>query len=51
MIDQAKGILMERFKLSADMAFQALARVSMETNTKVRDLAAQVVETGEFPGS
>jgi GAF domain-containing protein len=50
-IDQAKGILMERFKLSADMAFQALARVSMETNTKVRDLAAQVVETGEFPGS
>jgi GAF domain-containing protein len=49
-IDQAKGVLMERFKLTADQAFQALARVSMETNTKVRDIAERFVETGEFPG-
>jgi hypothetical protein len=49
-IDQAKGILMERYKLTADGAFQALARVSMETNTKVRDVARRTVETGEFPG-
>jgi ANTAR domain-containing protein len=48
-IDQAKGILMERHKLSADQAFQALARASMQTNTKVRDVAEQVVETGVFP--
>jgi hypothetical protein len=47
-IDQAKGVLMERFKLTPDQAFQALARVSMETNTKVRDIAARVVDTGEF---
>ena len=47
-IDQAKGILMERFKLSADQAFSALTRVSMETNTKVRDVAARFVETGEL---
>src|SRR4051794_21730472 len=47
-IDQAKGILMERFKLTADQAFQALARISMETNTKVRDVALHFVETGEF---
>jgi len=47
-IDQAKGILMERFKVTADEAFQALARVSMETNTKVRDIAEQFVETGEI---
>jgi GAF domain-containing protein len=47
-IDQAKGILMERFKLSADQAFQVLARVSMETNTKVRDIALRFVETGEL---
>src|SRR4051794_34741031 len=47
-IDQAKGILMERFKLTADQAFQALARVSMETNTKVRDVAATFVRTGEL---
>ena len=47
-IDQAKGILMERFKLSADQAFSALAQVSMESNTKVRDIAVRFVETGEL---
>jgi GAF domain-containing protein len=48
-IDQAKGILMERFKLTADQAFQALARMSMQTNRKVREVAQQLVETGELP--
>jgi GAF domain-containing protein len=47
-IDQAKGILMERFKMTADQAFQALARLSMESNTKVRDVAERFVDTGEF---
>jgi len=47
-IDQAKGILMERFKLSADQAFSALAQVSMETNTKVREIAERFVETGQL---
>ena len=50
-IDQAKGILMERFKLTADQAFQALARVSMETNTKVRDIAERFVDTGDLRDS
>ncbi|MGY1634874.1 ANTAR domain-containing protein [Geodermatophilus sp. SYSU D01186] len=48
-IDQAKGILMERYKLTPDTAFQALARVSMQTNTKVRDVAETLVRTGVFP--
>src|SRR5206468_7565049 len=48
-IDQAKGILMERYKLTANQAFQALARVSMQTNTKVRDVADTLVRTGVFP--
>jgi GAF domain-containing protein len=48
-IDQAKGILMERYKVTADQAFQALARVSMHTNTKVKDVADNLVRTGEFP--
>jgi hypothetical protein len=48
-IDQAKGILMERFRLTAAQAFEALTRVSNQTNTKVRDVAAHVVATGEFP--
>jgi GAF domain-containing protein len=49
-IDQAKGVLMERFKLTPDQAFQALTRVSMETNTKVRDIAERFVTTGDLPG-
>jgi GAF domain-containing protein len=48
-IDQAKGILMERFRMTADQAFQALAKVSMETNIKVREVAERFVATGEFP--
>jgi GAF domain-containing protein len=48
-IDQAKGILMERHKLTADEAFRALARASMTTNRKVRDVAEQLVLTGELP--
>jgi GAF domain-containing protein len=49
-IDQAKGILMERLKLTADQAFQVLAQASMQTNRKVRDVADAFVRTGELPG-
>jgi GAF domain-containing protein len=48
-IDQAKGILMERYKITADQAFQALARVSMHSNRKLRDIADELVTTGQFP--
>ena len=48
-IDQAKGILMERHRLTAEQAFDVLARASNRTNTKVRSLAAHLVRTGEFP--
>jgi AmiR/NasT family two-component response regulator len=47
-IDQAKGILMERHKLTADQAFQLLAKASMATNRKLRDLAETLVATGEL---
>ncbi len=47
-IDQAKGILIERYKLTPDQAFQALARVSMHTNRKLRDIADDLVRTGQF---
>jgi GAF domain-containing protein len=50
-IDQAKGILMERYKLTADQAFQLLAGASMQTNTKLRTVADQLVLTGELPGT
>ncbi len=48
-IDQAKGILMERYKLTADLAFQLLAQASMGSNIKVREVAEQLVSTGDLP--
>ena len=50
-IDQAKGILMERYLLTADQAFQLLARASMTTNTKVRDVADRLLRTGRLRGA
>ena len=50
-IDQAKGVLMERYKLTADRAFQLLARASMDSNHKVRDVAEHLVLTGELLGA
>jgi GAF domain-containing protein len=47
-IDQGKGILMERYKLTADQAFQLLARASMTSNRKLRDVADHLVQTGEL---
>jgi GAF domain-containing protein len=48
-IDQAKGILMERHRLTPDQAFQMLAQVSMNANRKVREVADHLVHTGELP--
>jgi transcriptional regulator with GAF, ATPase, and Fis domain len=45
----AMGILMERHKLSPDEAFAILSRASQQTNTKLRDVARRVAETGEEP--
>ena len=39
---------MERRKITADQAFQALATVSMRTNAKVNEIADRLVTTGEF---
>jgi ANTAR domain len=38
-IEQAKGVLMATYGISADRAFEILIRRSQETNIKVRDLA------------
>ncbi len=43
-IDQAKGILMGRHGLSADVAFDMLAKQSQQANRKLRDIAAELVE-------
>lgn len=48
-IGQATGILMERYDLDAERAFEVLRRISSQTNTKLRDLAVQVVTTRRLP--
>jgi GAF domain-containing protein len=50
-IGQAQGILMERFKITDDLAFRLLVRASQDTNRKLRDIAEQLTATGELPGS
>ncbi len=42
-IEQAKGVLMRMYRVSADQAFQVLVWRSQETNVKLRDLAAQLL--------
>ena len=53
LIGQAKGILMERFKVDDDAAFQMLVRSSQETNMKLTAVAqwlATSVATGQGTG-
>ena len=48
-IGQAKGVLMERLHMTPDQAFEELRTVSQRQNRKVRDIAAEVSQTGEWP--
>jgi GAF domain-containing protein len=48
-IEQAKGILMERYKMTPDHAFRLLAVASMNANRKLRHVAEDLVLTGELP--
>lgn len=47
-IGQAKGILMARHKLTSDDAFELLRRASQSRNQKLRDVAQDVVATGQL---
>ena len=49
LVGQAMGILMERHNLDSDAAFLVLRRYSQDTNTKLRDVAQQVVDTRRLP--
>jgi AmiR/NasT family two-component response regulator len=48
-IGQAQGILMERERISSSEAFDVLRRASQHLNVKLRDVAQDLVDTGEVP--
>lgn len=43
-IGQAKGIIMEREKVSGDDAFEMLKRISQRSNVKLRDVAERLIQ-------
>lgn len=49
LIGQAVGIVVERRRVTPTMAFRLLTRASQSSNRKLRDVAADLVETGVDP--
>ncbi|WP_375501120.1 GAF and ANTAR domain-containing protein [uncultured Jatrophihabitans sp.] len=49
LIGQAKGILMERHRITADVAFTLLSTASQRSNRKVASVAEEVASTGVLP--
>jgi GAF domain-containing protein len=50
-IEQAKGILMERYKVTSEQAFTLLTHSSQRSNVKLRDIAEELATTGVLRGS
>ncbi len=51
LIGQAQGILIERERVTANQAFDILRRASQHLNIKLRDVAQNLVDTGESPAT
>jgi GAF domain-containing protein len=49
LIGQAQGILIERERITADQAFHILRQASQHLNVKLREVAQDLVDTGERP--
>ncbi|MYR07505.1 ANTAR domain-containing protein [Gordonia sp. SID5947] len=45
-IGQAKGMIMERYKINADEAFRLMARLSQDGNIKLVEVATRIVDSG-----
>lgn len=48
-IGMAQGVLAMRYGIGFEEAFEAMRRVASDTNTKLRDLAAEVLDRRELP--
>ncbi|CAN5517607.1 GAF and ANTAR domain-containing protein [soil metagenome] len=49
LIGQAQGILIERERITGDQAFDVLRRASQHLNIKIREVAQNLIDTGETP--
>ena len=49
LIGQAQGILMERERITSDQAFDILRRASQHLNIRLREVAQDLVDTGDRP--
>ncbi|MGY4769802.1 ANTAR domain-containing protein (plasmid) [Kribbella sp. CWNU-51] len=49
LVGQAIGILRERFSIDGSHAFDILKRYSQDSNTKLRDVAQHLLDTGQLP--
>lgn len=49
-ISQAKGILMERLKITSDAAFELLSDASSRLNVKVHELSQRLIFEGSVDG-
>ena len=49
MIGQAKGMIMERFNVDANRAFELLKRLSQDSNIRLTDVAAELIARGTDP--
>jgi GAF domain-containing protein len=50
MIGMAQGLLMQRYHLTEEQAFQFLARTSQDGNTKLREVAARIINEANTHG-
>lgn len=50
LIGRAEGILMQRHKITGDQAFALLVRASQHRHLKLRDVAHQLIDSGELDG-
>ncbi|HEY1987879.1 MAG TPA: sigma-70 family RNA polymerase sigma factor [Acidimicrobiales bacterium] len=51
LIGQAQGILMERERITSDQAFDILRRASQHLNIRLREVAQDLVDTGDRPAT
>ena len=47
LIERAKGIVMQQKKVSEDAAYNLMRKMAMQRNTKLADIAAQIIEMAQ----